>query len=102
MTEEAKQALKEEAEDDLDGPISSLNRKSLKKKEPISKDGLDDDDIPLAFSKAKKKKLSNPLKVKKEEPEDDDDEKPLKAHSSLFGDESILNPIYCVWLDCDD
>ncbi|KAI0500821.1 hypothetical protein KFK09_019038 [Dendrobium nobile] len=82
MTEEPKQAVKEE-EDDFDGPISALNRKSLKKREPISKDGLDDDDVPLAFSKVKKKKPSNPPRVKKEEPVDDEDEKPLKKMDGL-------------------
>ncbi|XP_020572173.1 DNA topoisomerase 1-like [Phalaenopsis equestris] len=84
MIEEAKHAVKKEEEDDLDGPISAISRKSLKKMEPIFKDRLDDDDdVPLAFSTTKKNKPSNYSKMKKEEPEDDEDEKPLKKMEGL-------------------
>lgn len=87
MTGDAKQAVKEELEDDLSGPISSLNRKLFKKEELIPKDEPDDDNTPLALSKAQKKRPSISPKVKKQEPEDDDDddeeEKPLKKNEVL-------------------
>ncbi|KAK8945275.1 hypothetical protein KSP40_PGU017712 [Platanthera guangdongensis] len=83
MTGDAKQAAKEEPADDLDGPISGLSRKPLKKEELIPKDERDDDNTPLTLYKSHKKRPSISPKVEKQEPEDDEDENPLKKKKVL-------------------